>query len=72
MQDLRQDVKDYCLGVVGRVAGVVGRGRAPGAPADGAAGGGAATPEEALYAFTTANVTSMFGFWLAHITLLFC
>ena len=56
------------LGAGAAVLGVVvaGRGRA----AEGAAGGGAATPEEALYAVTTAWVTSVLG--TAHMMMLFC
>ena len=48
------------------VVGVAGFGA--GRLAEGAAGGGAAIPEEVLYAFTTASVTSVFG--SAHITAL--
>jgi hypothetical protein len=56
----------FGAGVVARGVVVAGRGRA----ADGAAGGGAATPEEALYAVTTAWVTSVLG--TAHMMMLFC
>ena len=58
--------KCYCFGA-GRGAVVAGR-AAAGRAADGAVGGGAATPDEALYAVTTAWVTSVVG--SAHMTLL--
>jgi hypothetical protein len=47
----------YCLGAAG-FDGVVARGRTA-AGAEGAEGTGAATPDEALYAATTACVTSV-------------
>ena len=52
--------RSYCFGAAGLGAVVDGRGRAaPGVDADGADGTGAATPDEALYAVTTACVTSV-------------
>ena len=57
----------YCFGAAG-FGVVVGRGRAVVGAADGPEGIGAATPELALYAVTTAWVTSVLG--TAHITLL--
>src|ERR1700733_4796794 len=57
----------YCFGAAG--FGVVGAGRGcVGAGADGAEGAGGATPDEVLYAVTTACVTSILG--PIHITLL--
>ena len=56
-------IESYCFGAAGFgvvVDGVEGRGRAAaGAGADGADGTGAATPDEVLYAVTTACVTSV-------------
>src|SRR5213082_2827112 len=53
-------IESYCFGAAGFGAAVEGCGRAaPGAAAEGAAGTGAATPDEVLYAVTTACVTSV-------------
>jgi len=53
-------IESYCFGAAGFGVVVEGRGRAAaGAGADGADGTGAATPDEVLYAVTTACVTSV-------------